>query len=96
MNLGSICFLYTDSVNICKSTHHPLEQNCLHSWHYFALSLSVPSITHSSHVSSVQFNVMGGRPFCGQALIGRNVYTETMGSTQVFELGRFMIPAVTM
>jgi hypothetical protein len=39
---------------------------------------------------------MGGQAFCGQALIGRNVYTETMGPTQIFELGGFMIPAVTM
>jgi hypothetical protein len=96
MSLGSIRFLYTDSVNIWKTTYHPLEQNCLHSWHYFALPRCVTSITHSSHVSSVQFNIMGGRPFCGQALIRRNVYTETKGLTQVFELGRFMVPAVTM
>jgi hypothetical protein len=81
MTLGSICFLHTDSANIWKTTYHSLEQNCLSSWYYFTLPHSIPSITHSSHVSSVQFNVMGGLAFCGQAPIGRNVYTETMGST---------------
>ena len=61
MILGSVCFfLYSCRVNIWQTTHHSSEQNCLHSRNYFTLTLYLPSIIRSSHVSSLQLHVMRG------------------------------------